>query len=513
MSNLFFNFNFFAIVSKKNPHALKTRGLKFVLLFIFLTFSGNSNGQTTQTVILKVGNKKDARAYYFEGKGLVIRVLDPVKLEYHYKFYDDNFQFQKSLRTKAYRGRFKYYHDEPSQLKMFNKNHPDFTTTVQTENHVVQCTFDREGKVQFTTVGVESQIAKTFNYEILKGFTEVELKVFGDILVSFIKYPGHAEIVSLSCKDGVVAKSVASRMSTSRKFVIDTKTGQYEIKKIEGNPGYIYSNCFVELNDNELQISSGLFNTSGYFIAAERNGKQEFIKHYELKEQPEYSKYLMDYHKTTWATEKKNIQRDIIFNATHSLEESNGHFFQIIECVAESKIHFDPGTGQIEKSYFSGSDGNGAYVQGAENIFVNGNKVFRSLFAGYDHLFFCLNKYDSVGAIVWEKCFAFELNANPYNQYKLVNSEIDDKKQHIKLTYLTKYYVNHVVFDFDGNMVSEKKSEKLLIYFDKNYCASENLNFRFWNSEYYVTSEIQDRYTNTKETREAEFLVVKKVKY
>ena len=94
-----------------------------------------------------------------------------------------------------------------------------------------------------------------------------------------------------------------------------------------------------------------------------------------------------------------------------------------------------------------------------------------------------------------------------------MNPEIEDKKQHNKLTYLTKYHVNHVVFDFDGNMVSEKKSEKLLIDFDKNYCASENLNIRFWNSEYYVTAEIEDRFINTDETKDTEFLVVKKVKY
>ena len=202
MSNQFLNYfqSFSKVETRNNLFTPITKGLSSYLLFFVFMLAGNSNSQTVQTLALKVGMKKDARAYYFDGKGLVIRLLNPVKLEYHYNFYDDNFQFQKSLRTKAYRGRFMYYHDEPGQLKLFNYNHSDFTTTIQTENHVVQCTFDRKGKIHFTTVGVESQNAKTFNREISEGFSEVQLKVFGDVLVSFIKYTAHVVVVSLSCK-------------------------------------------------------------------------------------------------------------------------------------------------------------------------------------------------------------------------------------------------------------------------------------------------------------------------
>ena len=236
-----------------------------------------------------------------------------------------------------------------------------------------------------------------------------------------------------------------------------------------GNNEYILSGTYSVPN------SGG---SNGFFISRLAQGQLEPLKFYNFTELKNFLSYLPE-----------NQQRRI--EKKKKRKENNGQELNIsYNIAAHSPIKVAEDFIYIGEAYYA------TYrtETRTSTSYVNGKPVttttYVQVFDGYQYTHSFIAKFDKNGNLIWDQTFPMWLAQKPMTVKRFIHVA-DQQQDNIKLVYANGNRITSKVFDFNGNVVSEKQSEPIETNSENDKTRISYSEIIHWYDQYFLSYGIQ----------------------
>lgn len=241
--------------------------------------------------------------------------------------------------------------------------------------------------------------------------------------------------------------------------------------------------------------------SNGIFISRIAQGQLEPLNFYNFTDLKNFLSYL-----------PPNQQRKI--EKKKQRKSNNGQELNIsYNIVAHSPIKVDDDFIYIGEAYYA------TYRTETRTTtsYVNGRPVttttYVQVFDGYQYTHAFIAKFNKSGKLIWDQSFPMYLAQKPMTVRKFIHIA-DEQQKDIKLVYANGSRITRKVFDFDGNVVSEKQSDPIETNAENDKTRYSYSEIIHWYNDYFLSYGIQ-RIINKKDKeveRKRTVLFFKKIK-
>ncbi|MEY4126877.1 MAG: hypothetical protein RL737_1066 [Bacteroidota bacterium] len=236
-----------------------------------------------------------------------------------------------------------------------------------------------------------------------------------------------------------------------------------------GNNEYILSGTYSVPN------SGG---SNGFFISRLAQGQLEPIKFYNFTELKNFLSYLP-------ANQQRKIEKK------KQRKANNGQELNIsYNIAAHSPIKVNEDFIYIGEAYYA------TYRTETRTTtsYVNGKPVttttYVQVFDGYQYTHAFIAKFDKNGNLIWDQTFPMWLAQKPMTVRRFIHVA-DQQQNNLKLVYANSNRITSKVFDFDGNVLSDKQSEPIETNSENDKTRLSYAEIIHWYDNYFLSYGIQ----------------------
>jgi hypothetical protein len=110
---------------------------------------------------------------------------------------------------------------------------------------------------------------------------------------------------------------------------------------------------------------------------------------------------------------------------------------------------------------------------------------YRQVFDGYQYTHAVLAKFSTDGSMQWDQCFEMWPAYKPYIVKRFISIASQDKNS-LKMVFTSNNRIISKAVDFDGNVISEQKSETFETLYSGDKQKRTFSNIDFWYENYFV---------------------------
>ena len=236
-----------------------------------------------------------------------------------------------------------------------------------------------------------------------------------------------------------------------------------------GNNEYILSGTY------SVPSSAG---SNGFFISRLAQGQLEPLNFYNFTDLKNFLSYLPE-------NQKRKIEKK------KQRKANNGQELNIsYNIAAHSPIKVNDDFIYIGEAYYA------TYRTESRTTtsYVNGKAVttttYVQVFDGYQYTHAFIAKFDKNGKLIWDQTFPMWLAKKPMTVRKFIH--IGDQQQtNLKLVYANGNRITSKVFDFDGNVLSDKQSEPIETNEENDKTRLSYAEIIHWYDNYFLSYGIQ----------------------
>jgi hypothetical protein len=126
--------------------------------------------------------------------------------------------------------------------------------------------------------------------------------------------------------------------------------------------------------------------------------------------------------------------------------------------------------------------------------YVNGKPVttttYVQVFDGYQYTHAFIAKFDKNGNLIWDQTFPMWLAQKPMTVRRFIHVA-DQQQNNLKLVYANSNRITSKVFDFDGNVLSDKQSEPIETNSENDKTRLSYAEIIHWYDNYFLSYGIQ----------------------
>lgn len=241
------------------------------------------------------------------------------------------------------------------------------------------------------------------------------------------------------------------------------------------------------------KTSQGIF-----FIQADK-GKVEFAQYYNFLDLKNFLSYLPE-------RAQKRIEKKKDRKQNRGVEMEMNY-----RIACHQMIEVEDGYLFLGESYYP------TYRTETYTTYTNGvaSTSTRTVFDGYQYTHAILSKFDKEGTLVWDQVFEMWSAYKPFTVKKFISISQQDQEA-IKLIFSSRNKINVMSFDYDGNIITDSKSEEIQTNFEGDKTKRSFSNINFWYDNYFIAYGNQkiknrDNEPDTKRVRNVYF--VNKIKF
>lgn len=263
---------------------------------------------------------------------------------------------------------------------------------------------------------------------------------------------------------------------------------QKNIQLTDDNDNVISSASGHRMNDNKI-VYTGTYSknkqdlSEGLFFGESSNDKKTYINYYNFLDFKDFLSYLPERKQERIENKKKRkdakneeFSKDYIIVDHDIIELADGYLFLGEACYPIFRTQQMPMT---------------TVVNGVTSI----QYISVPVFDGYQYTHAVLAKFSKDGKLIWDNCFEMFPQNKPYYQKQFI--EISNQTNNsIGMVFASGNYIVSKVVDFDGNVLSDKKSEIIDTNKESDKTRWATSNSDYWYNNHFLiygTQKIKDK--------------------